>query len=95
MELKRIDHIGIVVQSLEDQAAQLEALGLHLGRTNENDESYALYYPCGDASVELIDVRDAEARERRGRVHRRHLPDEFGLESRLGRARRLQVEAVQ
>jgi catechol 2,3-dioxygenase-like lactoylglutathione lyase family enzyme len=65
MELKRIDHVGIVVADLEEHVAQLEALGLTLGRKNENNESYALYYPCGDASVELIDVRDSEARARR------------------------------
>jgi catechol 2,3-dioxygenase-like lactoylglutathione lyase family enzyme len=65
MELKRIDHVGIVVQSLEQHVEQLEALGLELARTNENDESYARYYACGDASVELIDVRDQEARRRR------------------------------
>jgi catechol 2,3-dioxygenase-like lactoylglutathione lyase family enzyme len=65
MELKRIDHVGIVVQSLERHVEQLEALGLQLARTNESDESSALYYTCGDASVELIDVRDQEARRRR------------------------------
>jgi catechol 2,3-dioxygenase-like lactoylglutathione lyase family enzyme len=65
MELKRIDHVGIVVQSLEQHVEQLETLGLQVARTNENDESYALYYACGDASVELIDVRDQEARRRR------------------------------
>jgi catechol 2,3-dioxygenase-like lactoylglutathione lyase family enzyme len=65
MELKRIDHVGIVVQSLEQHVEQLEALGLQVARTNENDESYALYYACGDASVELIDVRDQEARRTR------------------------------
>jgi catechol 2,3-dioxygenase-like lactoylglutathione lyase family enzyme len=63
--LKRIDHVGIVVQSLEQHVEQLEALGLQVARTNENDESYALYYACGDASVELIDVRDQEARRTR------------------------------
>jgi catechol 2,3-dioxygenase-like lactoylglutathione lyase family enzyme len=65
MKLKRIDHVGIVVANLEEHVAQLEALGLALARTIENDESFALYYACGDASVELIDVRDAEARARR------------------------------
>ena len=65
MELRRIDHVGIVVDSLESHAAQLEALGLPLARTNENDESYALYYACGNASVELIDVRDPDARRAR------------------------------
>jgi methylmalonyl-CoA/ethylmalonyl-CoA epimerase len=63
--LKRIDHVGVVVQSLGWHVAHLEALGLRLGRINENDESYALYYQCGDANIELIDVRDPDARERR------------------------------
>jgi catechol 2,3-dioxygenase-like lactoylglutathione lyase family enzyme len=65
VKLKRIDHVGIVVDSLDRHVAQLEALGLRLTRTNENDESYAVYYECGDASLELIDVRDPDARNRR------------------------------
>lgn len=65
MKLRRIDHVGIVVDDMAAHVAQLEALGLTLGRTNENDESFARYYPCGDPSVELIEVRDEAARERR------------------------------
>ena len=65
MELKRIDHVGIVVASLDEHVGQLEALGLMLARTNENPESFALYYACGETSVELIDVRDPDARRRR------------------------------
>ena len=65
MTLMRIDHVGVVVADMEAHVAQLEALGLSLGRTNQNDESFARYYPCGDPSVELIEVRDEAARERR------------------------------
>jgi methylmalonyl-CoA/ethylmalonyl-CoA epimerase len=65
VKLRRIDHVGVVVADLAAHADQLEALGLSLGRTNENDESFALYYACGDPSVELIEVRDPEARARR------------------------------
>ena len=65
MRLRRIDHVGIVVADLDAHVAQLEALGLSLGRSSDGAESHAEYYPCGDASVELIDVRDAEARVRR------------------------------
>jgi catechol 2,3-dioxygenase-like lactoylglutathione lyase family enzyme len=65
VELKRIDHIGIVVPGFAEQAALLEALGLELGRTNRNDESLAHHYRCGDASIELIEVHDPEARARR------------------------------
>jgi methylmalonyl-CoA/ethylmalonyl-CoA epimerase len=63
--LRRIDHVGIVVEDLDAHVAQLEALGLTFERSNENAEAFAVYYPCGDASVELIDVRDPPARNRR------------------------------
>jgi catechol 2,3-dioxygenase-like lactoylglutathione lyase family enzyme len=65
MELRRIDHVGIVVRGLADPAALLESLGLELARTNRNDESSGHYFPCGDASIELIEVHDDEARARR------------------------------
>jgi catechol 2,3-dioxygenase-like lactoylglutathione lyase family enzyme len=65
MRLLRIDHVGIVVADLDAHIAQLEAFGLSFDRSNENAESFAAYYPCGDASVELIDVREPAAREQR------------------------------
>jgi catechol 2,3-dioxygenase-like lactoylglutathione lyase family enzyme len=65
VRLRRIDHVGIVVDDLDAHVAQLEALGLTLGRSSDGAESHAEYFPCGDASVELIDVRDPEARARR------------------------------
>lgn len=65
MRLRRIDHVGVVVSDLAAHVAQLEAMGLSLGRSNDSGESHALYFPCGDASVELIQVRDAEARAQR------------------------------
>jgi hypothetical protein len=65
MELRRIDHVGIVVDGLDGPAALLEALGLRLGRASRSDESLARYYPCGEASIELIEVHDPEARRRR------------------------------
>jgi catechol 2,3-dioxygenase-like lactoylglutathione lyase family enzyme len=65
MKLRRIDHVGIVVRGLADPADLLGALGLKLARSNRNDESTGHYYPCGDASIELIEVQDEEARARR------------------------------
>jgi len=65
MKLKRIDHVGVVVRGLGDPAALLESLGLELARTNRNDESSGHYFPCGDASIELIEVHDDDARARR------------------------------
>lgn len=65
MKLRRIDHVGIVVRDLGDPAGLLGALGLELARANRNDESTGHYFPCGDASIELIEVHDADARARR------------------------------
>ena len=65
MRLRRIDHVGIVVADLEAHVAQLEALGLSLGRSSDGAESHAEYFPCGDASVELIEVRDPVIAARR------------------------------
>lgn len=65
MKLRRIDHVGIVVRGLADPADLLGALGLELARANRNDESTGHYFPCGDASIELIEVHDEEARARR------------------------------
>ena len=61
VKLRRIDHVGVVVADLPAHVAQLEAMGLVLERVNDNSRSHALYYPCGDASVELIEVRDPVA----------------------------------
>jgi hypothetical protein len=43
VRLLRIDHVGVVVGDMDAHVAQLEALGLTLGRTNENAESFARY----------------------------------------------------
>jgi catechol 2,3-dioxygenase-like lactoylglutathione lyase family enzyme len=61
----RIDHVGVVVRELAGPAELLEALGLELARTNRNDESAGHHFPCGDASIELIEVHDPDARARR------------------------------
>jgi catechol 2,3-dioxygenase-like lactoylglutathione lyase family enzyme len=65
MTLVRLDHVGVVVGDLAAHTAQLEALGLRLDHTNPTAESDGHYFPCGDASVELIDVHDPAARARR------------------------------
>ena len=60
--LRRIDHVGVVVADLGWHMRQLEAMGLELGRSSESDQSLARYYPCGDASVELIEARTGPSR---------------------------------
>ena len=59
--------MGIVVADLAAHVAGLQAMGLSVARTNDNPEyqSHAEYLPCGDASIELIEVHDDDARARR------------------------------
>jgi methylmalonyl-CoA/ethylmalonyl-CoA epimerase len=63
--LRRIDHVGVVVADLSWHMRQLENMGLALGRSNDSEQSLARYYPCGDASVELIEARTADTRAER------------------------------
>jgi len=63
--LRRIDHVGVVVADLAWHMRQLEGMGLDLGRSNDSDQSLARYYPCGDASVELIEARTPATRAER------------------------------
>ncbi len=66
--LKRIDHVGIVVADLDRVARFLgETLGLELTRTSADPASgvRTAFFRCGDASIELIELGDAEARARR------------------------------
>ena len=67
MQLRRIDHIGIVVADLSAHVERLQAMGLTVARTNDNHayQSHAEYLPCGDASIELIEIGDSAAREGR------------------------------
>jgi methylmalonyl-CoA/ethylmalonyl-CoA epimerase len=64
--LKRIDHIGVVVDDLEEARRFLEGkLGLDLVRTGEAPtvgRRFA-FYRCGDCQIELIEELDPAARE--------------------------------
>jgi catechol 2,3-dioxygenase-like lactoylglutathione lyase family enzyme len=66
MDLERIDHIGVVVEDL-DEAAQLlgEGLGLRVGTTINRDDLHAVFFQCGDVSIEVIEIQDADARRAR------------------------------
>ena len=55
VELRRIDHVVLVVADLPAHVAQLEAMDLVLERISDNIESRALYYQCSDASVNRAD----------------------------------------
>lgn len=62
MRLKRIDHLGVIVDNL-DQAVQgfTERLGLKLDHIEQyGDELDIAFLPCGDTLVELIQPRTNE-----------------------------------
>ena len=66
--LKRLDHVGIVVDDLESAGRLLsEVLGLKLVRTLEVPERKlrAAFYRCGDTDIELIQLDDPDARASR------------------------------
>jgi len=54
--LKRIDHIGIVVQDLEAARRSFEALGMNVERIQEVPDRpvKAAFLPLGDSDVELL-----------------------------------------
>jgi methylmalonyl-CoA/ethylmalonyl-CoA epimerase len=66
--LKRIDHVGIVVDDL-DAASRLlgDVLGMTLVRTLDLPERqlHAAFYRCGEINIELIQLDDPEARASR------------------------------
>ena len=65
MKLQRIDHIGVIVDDLEEAKGMLGALGLEQSQTLEREDLHAAFFPCGDSSIELIEILDAEQRARR------------------------------
>lgn len=56
--IKRIDHIGIAVQNI-DEALKVysDALGLHLAQTDkeEGQKSIVAFLPAGESEVELVE----------------------------------------
>ncbi len=66
--LKRIDHVGVVVDDLERVSRFLaDVLGMELVRTLDSRERRlrANFFRCGDVDVELIELEDPEARASR------------------------------
>ena len=58
--LRRIDHVGVVVENLEAARALLEGeFALELDREIDNDDLRAVFLRCGDAAIELIQMKDA------------------------------------
>jgi len=66
MKLKRIDHVGVIVDSLERARVLLEeGFGLPSIRQILRDDLKASFFRCGNAEIELIEILDPAMRERR------------------------------
>jgi len=66
VELKRIDHVGVIVDSLERARVLLEeGFGLPAIRQVQRDDLKAGLFRCGNAEVELIEIIDPTMREQR------------------------------
>ena len=61
---KRIDHIGVVVDDLDEARALLERLGMRLERAQDVPERNVriAFYHCGDGRIELIEPTTEESR---------------------------------
>jgi len=65
--IKRLDHVGIVVDDLTDAKRLLgQTLGLHLSRELEVPTlaRRVAFFQCGDAMIEIIEDLDAAAKAR-------------------------------
>jgi methylmalonyl-CoA/ethylmalonyl-CoA epimerase len=65
MELRRLDHVGVIVDDLDEATRLLLAFGLEVGETIEADDLRVAFFKCGDASIELIEPLTADLRATR------------------------------
>jgi methylmalonyl-CoA/ethylmalonyl-CoA epimerase len=66
LSLNRIDHVGVVVDDLAEACAMLtERFGLEPTDTIDRDDLRAVFFPCGETRVELLEILEPEARKRR------------------------------
>jgi methylmalonyl-CoA/ethylmalonyl-CoA epimerase len=62
----RLDHVGVVVDDLDEASRFLEqAFGLLPGREVRRADVRAVFFRCGQVEIEMIEVLDPQERERR------------------------------
>jgi methylmalonyl-CoA/ethylmalonyl-CoA epimerase len=71
--LKRLDHVGVIVDDLEEASRFLSGMGMQHDRDLEiPGRLKAAFYSCGDAKVEVIEISEpAERAQRLGSVKAR------------------------
>lgn len=66
MELKRIHHIGVIVDDLAEASRLLgQGFGLSVSPADVRPDLRAAFFQCGEVSVEVIEVTDPVARRAR------------------------------
>jgi len=64
--LKRIDHVGVVVDDLEQARQFLAAIGMRHNRDLEiPGRLRASFYTCGEVEIEVSEISEPEERSRR------------------------------
>ena len=64
--LKRLDHVGVIVDDLEEASRFLSGMGMQHDRDLEiPGRLKAAFYSCGDAKVEVIEISDPAERAQR------------------------------
>ncbi len=64
--LKRIDHVGVVVDDLEQARQFLAAIGMRHNRDLEiPGRLRASFYACGEVEIEVLEISEPEERSRR------------------------------
>jgi methylmalonyl-CoA/ethylmalonyl-CoA epimerase len=79
--MRRLDHVGVVVDDLEEAARLLESLGLVESERAEHDGLRLAFYTAGNAMVEIIEPTDPEIRAKRlgdARARIEHVAFEIG-----------------
>jgi methylmalonyl-CoA/ethylmalonyl-CoA epimerase len=64
--LKRLDHVGVIVDDLEEASRFLTGMGMQHDRDLEiPGRLKASFYSCGDAKVEVIEISEPAERTQR------------------------------
>jgi methylmalonyl-CoA/ethylmalonyl-CoA epimerase len=64
--LKRIDHVGVVVDDLEQARQFLAGMGMRHNRDLEiPGRLRASFYTCGEVEIEVLEISEQEERSRR------------------------------
>ena len=63
MKLNRIDHIGVIVDDIDEAKVLLgKGFGLEAGPITEREDLRTAFFTCGDVSIEVIQIVDPEIR---------------------------------